>query len=308
MDKRYPDLALLAQPARRAICCLAVEGGGEKIEGLLNRKPFSRYAENGLTVLLYDEAQSEVWRAEIEQILAESGLCAGLSGPFALAASARGCFPKARIALETGKTVDPGRALYDMGTYSEAALLRAARTALGAQGFRASDFGDAAIEALARLDERLHSIVISKKEYKANRNEQKMLNLEEGDEVLVLTRLMILDDKPWMIDRATYSAKRYPGFLEQIEDGVSTYSVMREQYGVRMRRAYREITLAYATNEQAKMLGCTPSAPLFKTFKVAYDEQGLPVHMSSTYTQADNVVLTVENGNYRKELIEKQSG
>ena len=77
MDKRYPDLALLAQPARRAICCLAVEGGGEKIEGLLNRKPFSRYAENGLTVLLYDEAQSEAWRAEIERILAESGLCAG---------------------------------------------------------------------------------------------------------------------------------------------------------------------------------------------------------------------------------------
>ena len=155
---------------------------------------------------------------------------------------------------------------------------------------------------------RLHSIVISKKEYKANRNEQKMLNLDEEDEVLVLTRLMILDDKPWMIDRATYSAKRYPGFLEQIEDGVSTYNVMREQYGVRMRRAYREITLAYATNEQAKMLGCAPSAPLFKTFKVVYDEQGLPVHMSSTYTQADNVVLTVENGNYRKELIEKQRG
>ena len=155
---------------------------------------------------------------------------------------------------------------------------------------------------------RLHSIVISKKEYKANRNEQKMLNLDEGDEVLVLTRLMILDDKPWMIDRATYSAKRYPGFLEQIEDGVSTYNIMCEQYGVRMRRAYREITLAYATNEQAKMLGCAPSAPLFKTFKVVYDEQGLPVHMSSTYTQADNVVLTVENGNYRKELIEKQSG
>ena len=85
MDKRYPDLALLAQPARRAICCLAVEGGGEKIEGLLNRKPFSRYVENGLTVLLYDEAQSEAWRAEIERILAgkralrgaERAVCAG---------------------------------------------------------------------------------------------------------------------------------------------------------------------------------------------------------------------------------------
>ena len=46
----------------------------------------------------------------------------------------------------------------------------------------------------------------------------------------------------------------------------------------------------------------------YPEFKVVYDEQGLPVHMSSTYMQADNVVLTVENGNYRKELIEKQSG
>lgn len=57
-----------------------------------------------------------------------------------------------------------------------------------------------------------------------------------------------------------------------------------------------------------KCWAARPATPLFKTFKVVYDEQGLPVHMSSTYTQADNVVLTVENGNYRKELIEKQRG
>ena len=154
MDKLYPDWVLLAQPERRAICCLCVESAGKNIEGLLNRKPFSRYDENGLTVLLYDEAQSETWRAETERILRENGLCAGLSGPFALAASARGCLPKARLALETGRRVDPGRALYDMGTYSEAALLRAAGAALEAQGFCAEDFCDAAIESLARLDER----------------------------------------------------------------------------------------------------------------------------------------------------------
>ena len=106
------------------------------------------------TVILLYPAEKEIAAGSAVRILRENGLCAGMSGPFALAASARGCFPKARIALETGKAVDPGRALYDMGTYSEAALLRAARTALEAQGFRASDFGDAAIEALARLDER----------------------------------------------------------------------------------------------------------------------------------------------------------
>ena len=152
---------------------------------------------------------------------------------------------------------------------------------------------------------RLHSIVVSKKEYKANKNERALLGLDEDDHVLILTRLMVVDEKPWMIDRATYSAKRYPGFFEQIEDGVSTYKLMREKYDVHMSRARREITLAYATNEQAKLLECAPSAPLFKTFKVVYDEQDQPVHLSSTYSQAENVVLTIENGHYQSELIEK---
>lgn len=153
MNDIYPDLALFAQPDRRAICCLTVENAGEKLTGLLNKKPFSRYDENGRTALLFDEAQSAEWRADIERILRESGLCAGLSGPFALAASARGCLTKARIALETGRAVAPGRVLYDMETYGEAALLRAAKAALEAQGFCAADFCDAAIEGLARLDE-----------------------------------------------------------------------------------------------------------------------------------------------------------
>ena len=144
---------MLAQPERRAICCLCVESAGQNLSGLLEKKPFSRYMENGETALLFDEAQSEAWRMEIERILRENGLCAGMSGPFALAASARGCLTKARIALETGRALAPGRALYDMETYGEAALLRKAKTALEAQGFCAEDFCDAAIEGLARLDE-----------------------------------------------------------------------------------------------------------------------------------------------------------
>ena len=99
MNDIHPDLALLAQPERRAICCLCVESAGQNLSGLLEKKPFSRYVENGETALLFDEAQSEAWRMEIERILRENGLCAGMSGPFALAASARGCLTKARIAL-----------------------------------------------------------------------------------------------------------------------------------------------------------------------------------------------------------------
>ena len=82
MNDIHPDLTLLAQPERRAICCLCVESAGQNLSGLLKKKPFSRYVENGETALLFDEAQSEAWRMEIERILRENGLCAGMSGPF----------------------------------------------------------------------------------------------------------------------------------------------------------------------------------------------------------------------------------
>lgn len=150
----------------------------------------------------------------------------------------------------------------------------------------------------SRYKDRKRSLIVSMREYPANRNEQQWLHLGEDDHVLVLTRQMLLDGKPWMIDRATYSARRFPGFFDQVKNDTSTYQLMQEVYGVVMCRAYREITLTYATNEQGKLLGCAPGTPLFKTFKVVYDDRDEPVHLSSTFSMAEGVVLTVENNRY----------
>lgn len=161
-------------------------------------------------------------------------------------------------------------------------------------------FGDNVTEGFSSRyggeKDRMKSIVVSKKEYTANKNERSLLNLVEGDSVLILTRLIVLDGKPWMIDRTVYPAKRFPGFFNVISDDVSTYKVMCETYCVRMARAHREITLAQATTEQGKLLGCRSSTPLFKIFKIVYDDQNQPVHLSTTYGQAQGTTLMVENG------------
>lgn len=154
-----------------------------------------------------------------------------------------------------------------------------------------------------RYKERKKSVIISKKEYPANRHEQEWLRLSGQDSVLVLTRLMLLDGRPWMIDRSTYPAGRFPGFFERVDDETSTYELMEKQYGVIMALAHREITLTYATSEQGRLLGCAPGTPLFKTFKAVYDANQAPVHLSSTFTQAENVVLTVDNDNYLSHKI-----
>lgn len=151
----------------------------------------------------------------------------------------------------------------------------------------------------SRYKERKRSLVVSKKEYPANRSEREWLHLGENDHVFILTRRLLLDGKPWMIDRATYAVRRFPDFFDRVRDDTSTYQLMEEIYGVSMCRAHREITLTYATNEQGELLDCAPGTPLFKTFKVVYDDRDEPVHLSSTFTQAEGVVLTVENNRYR---------
>ena len=149
----HPDLALARQDGLRGICCIALRGAPDaQLDALARMGAFCTYREGEDAALLY--AQDEgVWSIEkLTNALKSLGLQAGLSGPFALAASARGCMLKAQLALETGLAVAPGRTVYPMGEFGEAALLRAARQALTRQGFVPGDFLHEALGRMARMD------------------------------------------------------------------------------------------------------------------------------------------------------------
>lgn len=148
----HPDLALLEQEERRDIRCLLVRDAQEaQVDALTKRGAFCAYRQGNLTTLLYDKEGCEETGA-LEKTLQSLGLQAGMSGPFALAASARGCMLKARLALETGLVANPGHALYPMDEYGEAALLGAVKSSLLKQGFMAEDFCDASLLQMARAD------------------------------------------------------------------------------------------------------------------------------------------------------------
>ena len=150
----HPDLALLMQPRRRAICCLVIEKAQEEqLAALRTLAPFHVYRQNGLCAMLFDDTDQR-FPVRTKKILTAQHLCAGLSGPFALAASARGCMTKARIALATGRAEAPEKVLYPMDVYGEEALLLASREALAASGFSCRDFCDASIEEMERVDAR----------------------------------------------------------------------------------------------------------------------------------------------------------
>ena len=152
-SSEHPDFALLERRQEGAICCLVLRNADQaQLKALASLQVFHAYQSGGLTALLVCVPDEPDFFGRLEERLASQGLCAGLSGPFALPASAHGCMRKAELALETGKLLAPGRALYPMDEFGEAALLLAAKAALEREGYLAQDFCDRAIEDMRRTD------------------------------------------------------------------------------------------------------------------------------------------------------------
>jgi len=149
-EQVHPDLALLLEPEHQSICCMVLPSCARDMEKL---QPFHRYEEDGMTALLFENVGDiSSFMRKAETILEKIGDSAGISGPFALSVSARGCLAKARIALEVGKRHAPGRRLYTMGEFGEAALIEACSSALKLTGFCAADFCDDVLSRLEQVD------------------------------------------------------------------------------------------------------------------------------------------------------------
>ena len=122
----HPDLVLLANGERRGICCLVVRNANaEQTQALCLPGVFCVYRQGERTALLYAQDAGFAGVPALEAAVSRLGMQAGLSGPFALSASARGCMLKAALALQTGSIIAPGRAIYPMDEFGEAALLAA---------------------------------------------------------------------------------------------------------------------------------------------------------------------------------------
>lgn len=146
----HPDMVLLLEAERQKICCLVVPDCVCTFDVL---HPFHQYHTGGLTAFLFDDVGDvAAFMAEAEYVLEGVNGEAGMSGPFALSVSARGCLNKARLALETGKRYAPERRLYTMGEFGEAALIEACAKAIKEQGFCAGDFCDGVLEELEAND------------------------------------------------------------------------------------------------------------------------------------------------------------
>ena len=149
-------------------------------------------------------------------------------------------------------------------------------------------------DSLAGMGLQPRRVVHVKRVVQADARVASTLCIERGAPVIELKRTMCDGAKPILYDECYYPLERFPGMAEKLREDVSTYRLIREEYGVAMTRAYKRFNVELADREISKYLNCKQGVPLFSIFKVAYDEEDVPVHISKSLVLADCATYVLE--------------
>lgn len=125
----------------------------------------------------------------------------------------------------------------------------------------------------------------------ADESTARALGVPVGSDVFRLIRVFSLDGLPVGIDDSTYSLDRYPGFDGRVGDSVSTYRVLREEYGARIARVERVIGIAYTDAQTAEWLDRPENDPVIQIEKIASDQAGHVVHTSRVLSVPSRMTL-----------------
>ncbi|WP_257347309.1 GntR family transcriptional regulator [Pseudalkalibacillus decolorationis] len=137
--------------------------------------------------------------------------------------------------------------------------------------------------------------VLACEEIKASKKVADALQIEIDSPVLKLSRLMFFDDQPFTIDIAHYSLDRFPKLMECIFDYESTYDVLKNIYHVNIpsSSSTKILTAIPATGMEAEYLDCEIGDMLFNIDKTVFDEQGIPIHISTFKVPTTHIAFTI---------------
>ena len=134
------------------------------------------------------------------------------------------------------------------------------------------------------------TIVIHVKETEAEATDIQELNLKAGDRIIETFRVRTADGVPVVLEKNHFSMAY--AYLENESLDGSLYNILRE-YGIEPKQASHDISMAFATENQAKLLGIEPGAPLMRLHEVVYDQKGRPLHNSLQLIRGDRFVFRI---------------
>ncbi|UNK47827.1 phosphonate metabolism transcriptional regulator PhnF [Arthrobacter sulfonylureivorans] len=118
--------------------------------------------------------------------------------------------------------------------------------------------------------------------------------LDTGSELLRTDILRLVDDQPWSVTSTWLVPGRFPGLERKWTGASSLYTVLLDDYGVRMKRANRSFAALPADASDAEWLLLPVAAPILQVRGLNVDEAGRPIAVVEHHFRGDRLQFTME--------------
>lgn len=135
-----------------------------------------------------------------------------------------------------------------------------------------------------------HTNVIRIREVKAEQRDLSDLELAEGSRVVETVRLRYADQEIVMLEINHFSMAY--SYLEDADLNGSLYQLLQE-YGIKADKAIHDISLAFVSGEEAKMMEIPDGTPVICLREVIYDQKGRPLHNSYQLIRGEKFTLRI---------------
>lgn len=132
----------------------------------------------------------------------------------------------------------------------------------------------------------LHTVVLSAEVAHPRPEESRSLRLADGENVFRVRRLRLVDGESWSLDLSVLPASMFPGLLESDLTG-SLYGVLRTRFSTEPDRAEETLETAPADEEQSRLMGIEPGAPLLEFWRVTFRADDAPMEFAHDFFRAD---------------------
>jgi GntR family transcriptional regulator len=120
------------------------------------------------------------------------------------------------------------------------------------------------------------------------------LELNSGDQVIVVSRLRLVDDEPLLLETSCLRASRFASLLEHDLKQQSLYALLASNFGVALTHARETVEAAQAGDSDGAFLAVAPTAPTLVVSGVAFQASTPIEHFRAVY-RADRVKLAINS-------------
>lgn len=140
----------------------------------------------------------------------------------------------------------------------------------------------------------VRKIILEKKVITSDTEMMTVFDRTEPFSLVKLKRLIMDGENVYSVDNAFFPCDLYPGIEDKIEDDVSTFALIKKEYGVRFKNVSKELVVITPNKDLADLLKVTAFETVIQVKKLIRNPEGIPIHFSRYYLPSKRVRLHFE--------------